>query len=63
MPPPRTLPRRCASANDTIDNDLDGDIHYRFVLDLPDSLTAEQEAAVDDLAKVFDGDPRAGLFS
>ena len=40
-----------------------GDIHYRFVLDLPDSLTAEQEAAVDDLAKVFDGDPRAGLFS
>ena len=37
-----------------------GDIHYRFVLDLPASLTAEQEAAVDDLAKVFNGDPRAG---
>ncbi|HEX4344656.1 MAG TPA: J domain-containing protein [Solirubrobacteraceae bacterium] len=40
-----------------------GDIHYRFVLDLPDSLTAEQEAAVDDLAKVFDDDPRAKLFA
>jgi len=40
-----------------------GDIHYRFVLDLPDSLTAEQEKAVDGLAKVFNGDPRARLFA
>ena len=40
-----------------------GDIHYKFVLDLPDNLTAEQEAAVDDLAKVFNGNPRAKLFS
>ncbi len=40
-----------------------GDIHYRFALDLPDKLTAEQEAAVDDLAKVFNGNPRARLFS
>jgi len=40
-----------------------GDIHYRFVLDLPDSLTAEQEEAVDGLAKVFNGDPRARLFA
>ena len=40
-----------------------GDIHYRFVLDLPDSLTAAQEAAVDDLAKVFNGNPRARLFT
>jgi molecular chaperone DnaJ len=40
-----------------------GDIHYRFVLDLPDQLTSEQEAAVDDLAKVFNGNPRARLFS
>jgi molecular chaperone DnaJ len=40
-----------------------GDIHYRFVLDLPDRLTAEQEAAVDDLAKVFNGNPRARLFT
>jgi len=40
-----------------------GDIHYRFVLDLPDTLTDEQSAAVDDLAKVFNGNPRAKLFS
>ncbi|MEA2194098.1 MAG: molecular chaperone DnaJ [Solirubrobacteraceae bacterium] len=40
-----------------------GDIRYRFVLDMPDKLTAEQEAAVDDLAKVFNGNPRAGLFA
>ena len=39
-----------------------GDIRYRFVLDMPDNLTAEQEAAVDDLAKVFNGNPRKGLF-
>ncbi len=39
-----------------------GDIRYRFVLDMPDTLTAEQEAAVDDLAKVFNGNPRKGLF-
>ena len=40
-----------------------GDIHYRFALDLPDKLTAEQEAVVDDLAKVFNGNPRTKLFS
>jgi molecular chaperone DnaJ len=40
-----------------------GDIHYRFVLDLPASLTAEQSAAVDDLAKVLNGNPRERLFA
>jgi len=40
-----------------------GDIHYRFVLDLPDRLTPAQESAVDDLAKVFNGNPRAKLFT
>jgi molecular chaperone DnaJ len=40
-----------------------GDIHYKFVLDLPDKLTDAQEAAVDDLAKVFNGNPRARLFT
>ncbi|HEV7808631.1 MAG TPA: J domain-containing protein [Solirubrobacteraceae bacterium] len=39
-----------------------GDIHYRFVLDLPQRLTAEQESAVDELAKVFNGNPRSKLF-
>ena len=39
-----------------------GDIRYRFVLDVPDSLTDEQRAAVDELSKVMNGNPRARLF-
>jgi molecular chaperone DnaJ len=39
-----------------------GDIHYRFVLDVPASLSEEQEQAVDELSKVMNGDPRAKLF-
>ena len=40
-----------------------GDIHYRFVIDVPSSLSKEQEAAVDELSKVINGDPRAPLFA
>ena len=40
-----------------------GDIHYRFTLDLPDTLTAEQEEAVEEMEKVFNGNPRSRLFS
>jgi molecular chaperone DnaJ len=40
-----------------------GDIHYRFTLELPDKLTDEQAAAVDDLAKVLNGNPRTRLFT
>ncbi len=39
-----------------------GDIHYRFVLDVPEQLTDEQRSAVDALAAVMNGDPRARLF-
>jgi molecular chaperone DnaJ len=40
-----------------------GDIHYRFLIDVPQELNAEQADAVDALAKTLDGaDPRAGLF-
>jgi molecular chaperone DnaJ len=39
------------------------DIHYRFVIDVPDSLSPEQEDAVDRLSKVMNGNPRAGLFA
>jgi len=38
-----------------------GDIHYRFVIDVPEKLSAAQRDAVDELAKVLNGDPRAGL--
>jgi molecular chaperone DnaJ len=40
-----------------------GDIHYRFVLDLPTKLTKEQEEAVEALSKVMNGNPRGRLFA
>jgi molecular chaperone DnaJ len=40
-----------------------GDIHYRFVIDVPSSLSAEQTEAVDRLSEVMNGDPRAKLFA
>jgi molecular chaperone DnaJ len=40
-----------------------GDIHYRFVIDVPASLSPEQSDAVDKLSEVMDGDPRSKLFA
>jgi molecular chaperone DnaJ len=40
-----------------------GDIHYRFVIDVPASLSREQKDAVDELSKVMNGNPRARLFA
>jgi molecular chaperone DnaJ len=40
-----------------------GDIHYRFVIDVPDTLSPEQQEAVDRLSQVMNGDPRARLFA
>jgi molecular chaperone DnaJ len=40
-----------------------GDLHYRFVIDVPATLSAEQSEAVDKLSEVMDKDPRARLFS
>ena len=39
-----------------------GDIHYRFVIDVPENLSDEQQRAVDELSKTLGGDPRARLF-
>jgi molecular chaperone DnaJ len=39
-----------------------GDLHYRFVIDVPDALSAEQSEAIDRLSQVMNGDPRASLF-
>ncbi len=39
-----------------------GDIRYRFTIDVPDELTPEQSEAVEGLAKVMNGDPRASLY-
>jgi molecular chaperone DnaJ len=40
-----------------------GDIHYRFVLDVPTSLSPEQSEAVDRLSQVMNGNPRERLFA
>jgi molecular chaperone DnaJ len=40
-----------------------GDIHYRFVIDVPATLSPEQTEAVDRLSEVMNGNPRARLFS
>jgi molecular chaperone DnaJ len=40
-----------------------GDIHYRFVIDVPASLSPEQSDAVDKLSEVMDADPRSSLFA
>jgi molecular chaperone DnaJ len=44
------------------DQSARGDIRYRFVIDVPGELSDEQRVAVDALADVMDGDPRASLF-
>jgi molecular chaperone DnaJ len=39
-----------------------GDIHYRFVIDVPKNLSKEQEEALDGFSKVMNGDVREGLL-
>jgi molecular chaperone DnaJ len=39
-----------------------GDIHYRFVIDVPATLSTEQSEAVEKLSQVMNGNPRARLF-
>jgi molecular chaperone DnaJ len=40
-----------------------GDIHYRFVIDVPATLSKEQSEAVDQLSQVMNGNPRERLFA
>jgi molecular chaperone DnaJ len=40
-----------------------GDIRYRFLIDVPESLSKEQKAAVEELSKVMNGNPREGLLA
>jgi molecular chaperone DnaJ len=40
-----------------------GDIHYRFRIEVPKSLTEEQKEAVEHLSKVMNGNPRADLLA
>jgi molecular chaperone DnaJ len=40
-----------------------GDLHYRFVIDVPKDLSKDQRDVVEEMSKVFNGDPRAPLFA
>jgi molecular chaperone DnaJ len=40
-----------------------GDIHYRFVIEVPEKLSKEQQHAVDELSKAMDENPRDRLFA
>ncbi len=40
-----------------------GDIHYRFTIDMPKKLTKDQKAAVEALEKATKGDPRESLLA
>jgi molecular chaperone DnaJ len=40
-----------------------GDLRYRFMIDVPSSLSREQQRAVEELAEVMDGNPRADLLA
>jgi molecular chaperone DnaJ len=40
-----------------------GDIHYRFVIEVPANLSDEQSEAVEKLSEVMNGNPRARLFT
>jgi molecular chaperone DnaJ len=39
------------------------DVHYRFRIEIPKSLTKEQRDAIEQLAEVMNGDPRAELLA
>src|SRR5580693_9022883 len=39
-----------------------GDIRYRFVIEVPDKLSPEQDEAIDRLSQVMNGNPRVDLF-
>src|SRR3954471_16917697 len=39
-----------------------GDLHYRFVIEMPSELNDEQKAAVEQLSKVMNGNPRERIL-
>jgi molecular chaperone DnaJ len=39
-----------------------GDLHYRFVIDMPDALSSEQRRVVEELSKVMNGNPRERIL-
>jgi molecular chaperone DnaJ len=57
-----TLQRLRGEGPPKLDGKGRGDIRYRFVIDVPASLSQEQQAAVEELSKVMNGNPREQLL-
>ena len=53
---------RCAAAP-VLSGRGRGDIRYRMRIEIPKSLTKEQRQAVEQLAEVMNGNPRADLLA
>ena len=60
--PHGTLQRLRGEGPPKLDGGGRGDIHYRFAIDVPGTLSHEQREAVDDLGRVLNGDPRAEIL-
>jgi molecular chaperone DnaJ len=58
-----TVQRLRGEGPPTLNGKSHGDIHYRFVIDVPASLSEEQSEAVEKLSQVINGNPRAKLFA
>src|SRR4051795_4507938 len=57
-----TVQRLRGEGPPTLNGKSRGDIHYRFVIDVPRELTDEQRAAVEALSSVINGNPRESLL-
>jgi molecular chaperone DnaJ len=57
-----TVQRLRSEGPPTLSGGRRGDIHYRFVIDVPRQLTREQREAVDALSQAMNGNPREALL-
>ena len=57
-----TLQRLRGEGPPTLSSSRRGDLHYRFVIDMPKDLTKEQRDAVEQLSKVMNGNPRERIL-
>jgi len=57
-----TVQRLRGEGPERLDGGGRGDIHYRFVIDVPGELTKEQAEIVEDLGRVMNGNPRERIL-
>ena len=57
-----TLQRLRGEGPPSLSGSSRGDLHYRFVIEVPKDLNEEQLAAVEQLSKVMNGNPRERIL-